>query len=201
MRQLPMPRKREPPPELPPENAAGSRREQIALWMKERIDSIASQYEERIELLRQGGEHPNPVHGKMVKKFAMLGISKSQIAKLLEIGMTTIVTYYEDEFDRGIAEGNAAVAMTMLHIATDPTNPQAGKVGMSWLDRRGGDEWAGSAKKVQIEDKRTAPMIDSSKMTFEERQTMRAMLTRITEGGEGEPLRDGEGESEIGEEE
>jgi hypothetical protein len=32
-----------------------------------------------------------------------------------------------------------------------------------------------------------SPIIDSSKLTFRERESLRAMLTRIANGGEGDP--------------
>jgi hypothetical protein len=172
----------------------GAAREELSLWMKAQFEKIETEHQQRVEILRTAGEHPSPVFGKMVKRFAALGIVRAHIAKLLDVSLSTLTTHYADELELGVAEANAAVATNMLRIATDPSNPAAGKVGMAWLDRRGGEQWAPATKKIEVEDvTQRAPIIDSSKLTFAERQQMRAMLTRIADGGTGESVEDDEG--------
>jgi hypothetical protein len=163
--------------------------------MKAQFEKIEADHQQRVDILRTAGEHPSPVFGRMVKRFSALGIMRGHIAKLLDVSLSTLATHYADELELGVAEANAAVATNMLRIATDPENPAAGKVGMAWLDRRGGEQWAPATKKIEVEDvTQRPPIIDSSKLTYEERQQMRAMLTRIAEGGAGDPVED----SEIG---
>ena len=173
---------------------SGEAREALSIWMKSQFEAQEAAALERAELLRTVGEHPSPIFARLVKKFAGLGIAKSHIAKLLEIAVGTLETHYGNELELGVAETNAMVAANMLLIATDPANPGAGKVGMTWLDRRGGQPWRAPSQKIEVADQRDAgpPVIDSSKLTYEERQAMRAMLTRIAEGGEGEPLQENE---------
>jgi hypothetical protein len=79
--------------------------------------------------------------------------------------------------------------MNMMRIGASDSDPNAGRVGMQILDRRGGEEWRPPAQKMEIDDSRNKPpVIDSSKLTYEERQQLRQMLTRVAEGGEGDPV-------------
>lgn len=176
-------------PELP--SAQDDEREGIALWMKSRFEKIEQDTAERELILRTVGDHPSPIFGKLVRRLAgLLGMSaKAQIARMLDINVGILDRFYLDELRLGVAEVNVAVAATMLQIATDQHNPSAGKVGMTWLERRGGEDWKPASKKIEVDDRRDKPpVIDSSKMTYEERQQMKAMLTRISDGGDGEPL-------------
>ena len=192
-------RRRGRPPGIPdsPE-VRGAAREELSLWMKSQFEMLESEHQERVHVLRTAGEHPSPVYGNMVKRFSALGIMRAHIAKLLDMTLMTLMTHYADELELGVAEANAAVATNMLRIATDPVNPAAGKVGMAWLDRRGGEEWAPATKKIEVEDvTRRPPIIDSSKLTYEERAQMRAMLTRIADGGSGDPVGDDDGSDGV----
>jgi hypothetical protein len=173
-------------PELP--EAQGSQREALALWMKERFEKIEREHSERIELLRTVGEHPSPIFSKLVKNFGALGMPKSLVAKSLNISTVVLTTYYADDYDLGAAEILSHVAANMLRIAVSTDDPNAAKVGMDVLNRRGGEEWKPPAQKLEVTGKQDAPpIIDSSKLTYEERQQMRAMLERIASGGEGDP--------------
>jgi hypothetical protein len=173
-------------PDLPA--VPDSQREAISLWMKERFEVIEREHQQRVELLRTAGEHPSPVFAGMVKRFGGLGLPKSLSAKILGISVSTLLTHYESDYDTGAAEIISSVAANMLRIATSQTDPAASKVGMQIMDRRGGKEWAPPARKIEYDDKsKNPPIIDSSKLTFEERQALRTMLTRIANGGEGDP--------------
>lgn len=184
-----MPRVKKAPSGMPVvSDAGGSERERLAAWFKEKMEQVEAEHQERIELLRTVGEHPSPIIARLVRKFAGL-VAKTQIAKLLDMPYSTLMAYYADDVELGAAQMNVMVATNMARIATSPTDPQASKVGMDWLERRGGDEWRRGAQKIEIDSKNTQPpIIDSSKLTREERDQMRIMLTRIAEGGEGEPL-------------
>jgi len=69
----------------------------------------------------------------------------------------------------------------------------AAKIGLDWLDRRGGDGWRKSTQKIDVSTEEKAPLLDLSKTTYEERQALRAILTRAAtraaEGEDGEELR------------
>jgi hypothetical protein len=172
-------------PDLP--TVPDSQREAISLWMKERFDIIEREHQQRIELLRTAGEHPSPVFAGMVKRFGGLGLPKSLCAKMLGISVSTLLSNYENDYDLGAAEIISSVAANMLRIATSDDNQSASKVGMAVLERRGGEQWKNPAKRIEIDkDPNKTPIIDSSKLTFSEREQLRAMLTRIANGGEGD---------------
>jgi hypothetical protein len=60
---------------------------------------------------------------------------------------------------------------------------------MKVLERQGGEEWLPPLKRVaDVTDPSAPPVIDSSKLTAEERNQLREMLMRVAEGGEGEPV-------------
>jgi hypothetical protein len=178
-------------PDLPA--VPDSQREAISLWMKERFEIIEREHQQRIELLRTAGEHPSPVFAGMVKRFGGLGLPKSLCAKMLGISVSILLSHYESDYDVGAAEIISSVAANMLRIATSQVDPAAATVGMKIMDRRGGEAWAPPTKKIEMDNKKNqAPIIDSSKLTFQERESLRAMLTRIANGGEGDPEPDDE---------
>jgi hypothetical protein len=171
-----------------------SQREAISLWMKERFEIIEREHQQRIELLRTAGEHPSPVFAGMVKRFGGLGLPKSLCAKMLGISTGVLGQHYADDYDLGAAEIISSVAANMVRIATSQDDDAvASKVGLAILERRAGDEWIPPAKRIEMNNKRNeAPIIDSSKLTFTERAALRAMLTRVANGGEGDPEPDDE---------
>src|ERR1700690_2819936 len=171
----------------------GADREALVVWMKEQIDSIQSDHDKRVEILRTIGEHPSPVFAQMVKAHAYAGLDVNLIAKLMCCSKSTLTNYYESELDVGKGELLFKVGMNMARIATSVTDPNNAKVGMDILNRRGGEEWRQPAQKLEVKNENEAPpVIDSSKLSFDERQQLRVMLTRIAEGGEGEPIREDE---------
>ena len=180
----------------PPPDAAtirGAEREAMSLWIKERAQEIESRYQERIELLRTVGEHPSPIFAKIVRTHGALGMPKRLICRLLGITQRDLKEFYVDDYELGELEALSSVAANAIRIASSPSHPDAARVAIQVLDRRGGDEWRPPAQKIITSDERDKPpVIDSTKLTFEERQQLRVMLTRIEQGGLGEPLTEDE---------
>ena len=168
--------------DVPPEA-----RGELANWMKAHLDRVEAEAAARVELAKTVIDHPSDLMRPLVKHFAGMGIPKAQIARLLVMSPSTLVTHYEHELDLGIAEANLAVAQNAFKAATDPAN---GNLSVKWLERRGGEEWKRPVQSVELskKDSAAAPVIDSTQLTYEERQQMRAMLQRIKSGGAGEPL-------------
>jgi hypothetical protein len=164
----------------------GAAREELGSWMAKQFEKIEREHQERIEVLRTVGEHPSPVFAKMVRNLGALGLPKNLAAKMLGISHALLSSHYNEDYDLGHAQIISSVAANMLRIGTSTTDPNAAKVGMQILDRRGGDEWRPPAQKLDIDDKRGPPIIDSSKLTYEERRTLQGMLERIAAGGEGD---------------
>jgi hypothetical protein len=172
----------------------GSDRAALSLWWQQRMDQMIEEHKERVKQLRHAGEHPSPVFARQVRMFGSLGIMRLMVANLLGITVAEMDKYYGDEYELGQTEVIASVASNMIRIATSTTDPNAAKVGMDLLARRGGNEWKPPAQKVKLEDDRErAPnTIDSSKLTFKQRQELRAMIEHVTSGEPGEPVQPGE---------
>jgi len=172
----------------PAPEVQGSAREQLALWMKERVQEIETFNNERIELLRTVGEHPSPIFQNIVQQHGALGMPKRLVARLLGMTQETMMKHYGEDYEMGELSAIRAVAANAMRIASSTSHPDAARVAMQVLDRRGGEEWKPPAQKVEMENTNKAPIIDSSKLTYEERQALRTMLERVANGGEGDPL-------------
>jgi hypothetical protein len=184
-----MPRAKKSPAGMPITDARGGEREQLAQFWKQRIQEIDTEHRERIELLRTVGEHPSPLFQRVVMNMGGLGMPKSLLAKMLGLTVSTLESAYGDDYALGKAYKIKAVAENMLRIAISETDPSAANVGMKVLERQGGEEWLPPLKRVaDVTDPSAPPVIDSSKLTAEERNQLREMLMRVAEGGEGEPV-------------
>lgn len=170
------------------ESVPGTEREQLANWWRARMDQIEREHAQRVETLRQGGEHPCPVFARQVKMSGALGMPRALAAKVLGISLHCLDAHYGDEYDLGAAEIISSVAANMIRIGTSTTDPAAAKVGMDILSRRGGQEWRPPAQKLEVADDREVPknVIDSSRLSPEERQQLRLMIERAT-GEESAP--------------
>ena len=170
-------------PEIPDE-----KREAITLWVKSRLEESERAHQDRIELLRTAGEHPSPIYQRFVRLAGELGLSKTLAAKQLGISVSTLMSHYANDYELGAAEILSAIAANMNRKAISDTDPNAAKVGMAILERRAGDEWKPPKKQVELDDARNkAPVIDSSKLTYEQRAQLRAMIEHVQSGGEGDP--------------
>lgn len=179
----PRPRRTAPSPEVPQ-----GTREALATWMSQKFEEIERAHQERIELIRNGGEHPMPVFQQQARNYGVLGMPKSLAAKMIGISVATFMNHYADDYDIGAAELISMVSANMVRIATSTTDPNNAKVGMQLLERRGGEEFRPPSQKIEVDNSRDkTPLIDSSKLTFEERRLLQNMLERVAAGGDAEP--------------
>jgi hypothetical protein len=177
--------RRVPAPEVPQ-----GTREQLGAWMSQKFAEIEAAHQARIELIRNGGEHPMPVFQQMARQFGALGMPKTLTAKMMGMSTANLATYYGEDYDLGAAEVISMVAANMIRIGTSTTDPNASKVGMAILDRRGGDEWVPPAQKiVTSDDRKQPPLIDSSKLSFQDRRALEEILMRAA-NGDAEPTDD-----------
>jgi hypothetical protein len=188
------------PPPLPaeveeyPSLRPADEREVVANFWRARMDQIEREHQQRVEILRTAGEHPSPVFAAQVKSAGALGLGKSVTCRLLGIAQYTLDTHYAADYELGTAEVISSVAANMIRIGTSTTDPANAKVGMDILSRRGGQEWRPPAQKLEVNDDREQPknVIDSSKLTFDQRQELRRMIEYAQSGAEGDPLQPGE---------
>jgi hypothetical protein len=181
-----MPAERRPRTKKPTQvEVPASAREELASWMTSQFARIQAEHEARVELLRTVGEHPSPIFSQMVRNFGGLGMPKNLAAKMLGMSVANFNSYYQDDYDLGAAQIISSVAANMIRIGTSMTDPNAAKVGMGILDRRGGEEWRPPAQKLEVNNKNNQPpLIDSSKLTYDERRVLEKMLSRVANGEE-----------------
>src|ERR1035438_4685161 len=163
-------------------------RVELTQWMKGLLSDIERVHAERVEILRNGGEHPIPIFQQMMKQFGVLGMPKRLAAKLLGMKVPTLDSYYADDYDIGQAEMLKKVASNMVRIAVSTTDPAAWKVGMDILNRMGGEEWKPPAQKLKVEHDDAAPIINSDNLSPEQRQTLRALMIQALEQQGTEPV-------------
>lgn len=104
-----------------------------------------------------------------------------------------MMKHYADDYELGAAEIITAIAANMNRKAISDSDPNAAKVGLAILERRGGEEWKNPARRIELDNNpnKGPPVIDSSKLTFEQRAQLRAMIEHVQNGGEGDPIEDG----------
>jgi hypothetical protein len=162
-------------PQLP--GISPQERKDLMNFMKAELENIARTYQDREDLIRSGGEHPMPLYAKLVHNHAAMGQTVPQICRYLGISRPVLERWYADDLELGIASINFRIASNVARIALSD-DPNAGKIGLEWLDRRGGDAFRKSTQKIEVEDTKP-PLVDSSKLTQDERDQLRAIFERI----------------------
>lgn len=172
------------PANLPHGDSKGADREVLAAWMKQQFQENQAAHDARIELLRTGGEHPNPVHAAFAKNLGMVALDKKTVARMLNISRSTLDTYYEADYEAGRAEMLIATAANYTRISQSVTDPNNAKAALEILSRQGGEYWKPPVKQLEV-DKRTTERatIDSSKLSPELREQLRRELLQITDQG------------------
>jgi hypothetical protein len=176
-------------PQLP--GLAPQERKDLVSFMKGRLEEIERDYQDRLELIRSGSEHPIPIYAKLVHNHAAMGQTVPQICRYLGISRPVLERWYSEDLELGVASINLRIASNVARKALSD-DPDAAKIGLDWLDRRGGDGWRKSTQKIEVEDPKAAPLLDLTRTTYDERQALRAILTRAAnraaQGEEGEEL-------------
>ena len=157
-------------------------RAMLAEWWREHVAEIERTSGARRELLATASEHPSPIYAKFVKVFGMQGLPQDLIATLLEMSEADLQLHYGAEYLAGSAEVMSLVTANVIRMATSGNDRVAAKVAVEYLNRRGGEEWRAPAQKLEVEDSRKpkAGVIDSSAMSYEDRQLMREIILRTT---------------------
>jgi DNA-binding transcriptional ArsR family regulator len=172
---------------MPRGQSKGGDREALSAWMKQQFAENQAAHDRRVEILRTAGEHPSPIFSAMVKNLGMLGLPHSFVAKMLNISPRTIEVHYKDDYELGAAEMIAATAANAIRIAQSTTDPNAARVAMDILARRGGDQWKPAVKLLEIDRKvAPAPTIDSSRLSPALREQLRQELLQMTQGEDTE---------------
>lgn len=134
---------------------------------------------------------------KMVSEFSGMGFRQDQIAKVMGISDTTLRKCYSDELHNGEVVATLAVARTLHSIATDPDHKGVTQAAMFWMKTRG--KWKESSADVDV-NLNVSRTLDVDRLTFDERQNLREMLSKsVLIDGSGNVIdEDGEDDSDEG---
>jgi hypothetical protein len=165
--------------ELPKQKHVRKRAVQTAA----RLRSALVLTQNRLKTARMGkgpnGTHfPTPALRNLVMSFRATGMTMHDIGKLLGISGQTVKQYYAAELECGELEANYLVANTLFKIATDTDHPGVVPAARRWLEVRAVG-WNPSHKIEQVTPSNEAPVIDSKKLTPEERLQLAELMERI----------------------
>ena len=156
-------------------------RRSLAEWFRDQVAALEQDHQERMDELAQAGEHPSPLFAGQVRRFSAIGMPPDVLAYMLGISEATLHEHYEAECRVGEGMFLAPVFANLYRIATSGNDRVAVKAATEIANRRGGEPWRPPAQKLEIDDDRkksTKGIIDSSKLSWEEREQLRAIIER-----------------------
>jgi hypothetical protein len=177
--------------ELPKVRQRARKNAKKTLAMRTQLTSIRQQ----LITARSGkgpkGTHiPTPSLRALVMNFRGTGMSMHNIAKMMGTTVHTLRTYYAQELDVGEIEANYLVANTLFRVATDVNHPGVVPAARRWLEVRAVG-WNPTHRVEEVKSESTAPIIDSKRLTPDERlqlaELMEKIIAREAENPEQEP--------------
>lgn len=151
---------------------------------------------------------PTMANRLLVRKLARAGWSQDDIAEGMGVSDETLRKYFRYELDMGNIEMCSTIEETLYQIATDKEHKAVVAAATVLLKAKGGDEYR-ETKRTEITGADGGPLqqqiqsvdvIDASKLSFEERDTLTKILESATEVSE-EQIQEFEEEEEGGDEE
>lgn len=150
-------------------------------WQKEQAEFLEKEQASIDLALQDAGDHPSLAYARQVRRLGGLGIPPDLIAVRLGITEGLLFQHYEVDLKQGEGLMLGPVAANMYRMATSGNGKWALKAATEILNRRGGEPWRPPAQKVEITDERKAAgkgIIDSSKLSWEEREQLKGMIER-----------------------
>lgn len=132
---------------------------------------------------------PTTANRLLVRKLAKAGWSQDQIAEGMGVSDETLRKYFRYELDMGNIEMCSTIESTLFEIATNAEHKSCVAAATVLLKAKGGDEYR-ETKRTEITGADGGPLeqriqnvdvIDTSKLSFEERDTLAKILESATE--------------------
>lgn len=176
------------------ERDAAAARDITAEWWRKQVADLERAARERGESVQKGTEG---VLASQARVFGALGVPTDVAAALMGMSEPKFVAVHGDAYGVGSAAILAQVSANLLRIATSGNDRYAVKAAIEIMNRRGGEPWRPPAQKIEVErtDTKKAGLIDSSKLTAEERESMRKILLAAAER-ESMPALEHDGDSD-----
>lgn len=147
---------------------------ELEVWWREQVADL-----ERAAKEREGGvaKGEGAVLASQARVFGALGVPTDVAAALMGMTEGAFQARYAEDYGVGSAAIIARVAANYLRIATSGQDRYAVKAAGQILHSRGGEQWKPPAHKIEVERPAAkGTLIDSSKLTYEERQQLKAIL-------------------------
>lgn len=132
---------------------------------------------------------PTTANRLLVRKLAKAGWTQDQIAEGMGVSDETLRKYFRYELDMGNIEMCSTIESTLYEIATNVEHKSCVAAATVLLKAKGGDEYR-ETKRTEITGADGGPLeqriqnvdvIDTSKLSFEERDTLAKILESATE--------------------
>ena len=132
---------------------------------------------------------PTTANRFLVRKLAAQGWSQDAIAEGLGVSDETLRKYFRYELDMGNLETCSTIESTLYEIATDKDHKSCVSAATVLLKAKGGEEYR-ETRRTEITGADGGPLqqqiqnvdvIDASKLSFEERDTLTKILESATE--------------------
>jgi transcriptional regulator with XRE-family HTH domain len=132
---------------------------------------------------------PTMANRLLVRKLARAGWTQDAIAEGMGVSDETLRKYFRYELDMGNIEMCSTIESTLYDIATDAEHKSCVAAATVLLKAKGGDEYR-ETKRTEITGADGGPLqqqiqnvdvIDASKLSFEERDTLTKILESATE--------------------
>jgi transcriptional regulator with XRE-family HTH domain len=147
---------------------------------------------------------PTMANRLLVRKLARAGWSQDDIAEGMGVSDETLRKYFRYELDMGNLEMCSTIESTLYEIATDKEHKSCVPAATVLLKAKGGEEYR-ETKRTEITGADGGPLqqqiqsvdvIDASKLSFEERDTLTKILESATDISE-EQREEFESEDEV----
>ena len=119
-----------------------------------------------------------------VSNAAGFGLDNFQIAKLMGISTRVLERCYEEILQTARTDKIMKLAARVFKIATDAYDEKTSLAACQWLlERWGGQEFRKPPERLETTQMtpEKKPVVDMSKLTYEERQQWRGLLTKLSE--------------------
>jgi hypothetical protein len=176
------------PPEVAEKKQAAS---MTAKWWRTQVGELERAAREREGALAKGAD---AVHASQARVFGALGVPTDVAAALMGMSEGEFQGKYAESYGVGSATMIGQVSANLLRIATEGDDRYAVKAAVEIMNRRGGEPWRPPAQKIEVNRTETkARLIDSSKLTQEEREQLRQILLAAA-AREGTPALESDGD-------
>jgi len=171
-----------PPPNLTDPPKEPTAKDLTADWWRRQVKDLERVARERGDGIETGND---AVLESQARVFGAMGVPTDVAAALMGMSEGQFAAQYAEAYGVGSAAMIAQVSANFLRIATEGSDRYAVKACIEIMNRRGGEPWRPPAQKIEVT--RPGPkanLIDSSRLSYEDRMALRGILERAVNGPE-----------------